>query len=74
MLSVPLVNLPLMGMPGMWEWILIIVAIMVIFGGSQLPKLGKGLGKGMRNFKEGLKGEGADDDADDEKKTEKDTA
>ena len=37
---------------------LIIVAIIVIvfFGGSKLPELGKGLGEGLRGFKEGMKG------------------
>lgn len=68
---VPLVSLPLIGMPGMWEWVLIILVILVIFGGSQLPKLGKGLGQGMRNFKEGLKGEGKDEPDEDTAKDAK---
>ena len=36
--------------------ILAVVAI-VLFGGRKLPELGKGLGEGLRGFKEGLKGE-----------------
>ncbi|QEE27200.1 twin-arginine translocase TatA/TatE family subunit [Terriglobus albidus] len=37
---------------------LIIVAIvaLVLFGGKKLPELGKGLGEGLRGFKEGMKG------------------
>ena len=33
-----------------------------VFGASRLPQLGKGLGSGMRNFRDALKGEGGDDD------------
>ena len=41
---------------------LIIIAIIVIvfFGGRKLPELGKGLGEGLRGFKEGVKGIGDD--------------
>lgn len=42
---------------GMWEWIAIGLAIILFFGASKLPKLGKGLGEGIRNFKKGIKGE-----------------
>lgn len=35
--------------------VLAIVAI-VLFGGKKLPELGKGLGEGLRGFKEGMKG------------------
>ena len=54
----PLVNVPLIGMPGLWEWIIIGLAIALFFGATKLPKLGKGLGEGIRNFKKGIKGEG----------------
>ncbi|MCP4600602.1 MAG: twin-arginine translocase TatA/TatE family subunit [Proteobacteria bacterium] len=52
-----LVIIPLFGMPGMMEWILIGLAIAIFFGAAKLPKLGKGLGEGIRNFKKGIKGE-----------------
>jgi len=58
----PLLSVPLIGMPGLWEWILIGLAIVIFFGASKLPKLGKGLGEGIRNFKDGIKGE-ADEEA-----------
>ena len=32
------------------------VILLLLFGGRKLPELGKGLGEGMRGFKEGLKG------------------
>ena len=60
-MHVPLLSIPLIGMPGLWEWILIGLAVLIFFGASKLPKLGKGLGEGIRNFKQGVKGEGAPD-------------
>ena len=44
-------------------WHLIIVAVLAIllFGGRKLPELGKGLGEGLRGFKEGMKGITGDD-------------
>lgn len=41
---------------GVPELVLILVIVVVIFGASKLPKLGRGLGEGIRNFKVGLKG------------------
>ncbi len=35
--------------------IVILVVALVLFGGRRLPELGKGLGEGIRGFKEGLK-------------------
>jgi sec-independent protein translocase protein TatA len=43
---------------GMPELIVILVIIIVIFGATRLPELGRGLGKGIRNFKDATK-EGA---------------
>jgi sec-independent protein translocase protein TatA len=43
------------------EWIIVLVVILVLFGGSQLPKLARGLGSAQREFKKGLE-EGPDPD------------
>jgi sec-independent protein translocase protein TatA len=40
----------LFGMPGGWEWIIIIFAILLLFGGKKIPELMKGLGQGIREF------------------------
>jgi sec-independent protein translocase protein TatA len=48
---------PLIGTPGLMELLLIGGAVLLVFGAAKLPKLGKGLGEGIRNFKTGLKGE-----------------
>jgi sec-independent protein translocase protein TatA len=36
--------------------IILAVVLVVLFGGRKLPELGKGLGEGLRGFKEGMKG------------------
>ncbi len=41
---------------GMPELLVILVIVLVIFGASKLPQLGRGLGEGISNFKEGMKG------------------
>lgn len=37
-------------MPGGSEWILIIVVVLLMFGGKKIPELMRGIGKGMREF------------------------
>ena len=41
---------------GPMELVLILAIVVVIFGASKLPQLGKGLGEGISNFRDGLKG------------------
>ena len=50
-------------MPGGPEWIIILVVVLVLFGGSQLPKLAKNLGKAQKEFKEGMADAGNSDDS-----------
>lgn len=45
------------GMPGGWEWIIILVVILLLFGGSRLPQLAKSIGQSKRAFREGLDAE-----------------
>ena len=52
-----LFGVPLIGNIGWTELVLIVLAILLLFGGSKLPQLGKGLGDGIRNFKKGLRGD-----------------
>ncbi|MBC7934407.1 MAG: twin-arginine translocase TatA/TatE family subunit [Rhizobacter sp.] len=42
----------LFGMPGGSEWILIVLIVLLIFGGKKIPELMRGVGKGMREFKD----------------------
>jgi sec-independent protein translocase protein TatA len=46
---------------GLPELLFLFLIVLVIFGGSRLPALGKGLGDGIRNFRRGLKGDESDD-------------
>jgi sec-independent protein translocase protein TatA len=41
-----------MGSFGMTELLIILVIAVIIFGANRLPELGRGLGKGIRNFKD----------------------
>ena len=38
-----------------WEWIIIALVILLLFGGKKIPELMRGLGKGVKNFKDGMK-------------------
>lgn len=42
---------------GHWELLVIVLAILLLFGGRKIPELMKGLGTGVREFKKGLRGE-----------------
>lgn len=39
-------------MPGGSEWIIIVLAVLILFGGKKIPEFMRGLGKGMREFKD----------------------
>ena len=41
---------------GTGEIILIVLVVLLLFGGKKIPELMKGLGKGVRSFKEGMNG------------------
>ena len=49
------------GSIGIPELIIILVIILLLFGASRLPEIGRGLGKGIKNFKESTK-DGRNDD------------
>ncbi|MBI4915974.1 MAG: twin-arginine translocase TatA/TatE family subunit [Acidobacteria bacterium] len=42
---------------GLPELLLILLIVVIIFGASKLPQLGKGLGEGIKNFKNSIKGD-----------------
>ena len=41
---------------GMWEWVIIALVVLLLFGGKKIPELMKGLGKGVKSFKDGVNG------------------
>lgn len=46
--------MPSLGVP---ELMIIFLIIVLLFGASRLPQIGKGLGEGIRNFKKGMSGD-----------------
>ncbi|HPA46700.1 MAG TPA: twin-arginine translocase TatA/TatE family subunit [bacterium] len=58
-----------MVMPGPWEMVIILLIAMVVFGAKRLPEIGKGLGKGIREFKKSLR-EISEDEKDDNSQIE----
>lgn len=61
-----MVHFPLIFGLGGWEILIIVFVILLLFGGAKIPELMKGLGKGVKSFKEGLK----DDEKEDASKKE----
>ncbi len=43
------------GMPGMGEWVIIGLFVLIFFGAKKIPEFAKGLGKGIREFKDAVK-------------------
>ena len=43
---------------GTWEILVIVLIILLLFGGKKIPELMKGLGKGVKSFKDGMNGVG----------------
>ncbi len=64
-----------MGNIGAWELIIIAILVIVIFGGKKLPELGRGLGRGLANFRQAVKEPATDSGAEapsrDNEQTEK---
>lgn len=56
---------PLIGMPGGYEWLIILAIVILVFGAAKLPELARGTGQALRIFKAETKGL-RDDDKDDE--------
>jgi sec-independent protein translocase protein TatA len=46
-----------MGRMGPTEWIVILIVVLLLFGGKKIPELMKGLGSGVKEFKDAAKGE-----------------
>mgnify|MGYP001577660527 CR=1 FL=1 len=47
--------------PGMGELVVILVIILLLFGGAKIPEIARNLGKGLNEFKKGLSGRSSDD-------------
>ena len=47
---------------GVTELVILLVALLIIFGPKRLPEMGRSLGKGMREFKDSISGKDDDDE------------
>jgi sec-independent protein translocase protein TatA len=56
---------------GFQELLLIFLIVMVIFGATKLPQLGRGLGEGISNFKKGLRGDDSPNELEDGQQSKK---
>ena len=52
-------------MIGPWEWVLIVVLVLLIFGAKKIPEIGRGLGQGIRSFKKEFSRDAEDDEKSD---------
>jgi sec-independent protein translocase protein TatA len=49
-----------MGSMSAAHWLIVLVVVLLVFGPRRLASLGKGMGEGIRSFREGLAGDGED--------------
>ena len=60
MSSLPL--LVLLGVIGPWQVVIIVALILVLFGGKKIPELMRGMGRGVREFKDAMENPAANDE------------
>ena len=60
-----------MGNFGIGEWIIVLLVILVLFGAKKIPDLAKGIGKGIKDFKNALKDDEEEKNSDKDKKLDK---
>lgn len=53
-----------------WEWVIILVVVLLVFGVGRIGRLGEELGKGVRAFREGVREEDQEESKEDEIKKE----
>ena len=60
-----------LGLVGPWQIVLVVVVVLLLFGGRKIPELMKGLGKGMKEFKAATKDDEGKENKSDAEKIEK---
>lgn len=67
-------HLPFLGIIGMQEIIIIGLVVLLLFGGKKIPELMRGLGSGVKSFKEGMKEGPVQETKEEKKDAQKDDA
>ena len=62
-----MINSIILGMPGGYQILIVLVVVLLLFGGKKIPELMKGLGKGIKEFKDGMAGDEETKEKDDKK-------
>lgn len=58
----------LIGIVGGWQIAIIVLVVLLLFGGKKIPELMKGIGRGVKEFKDGISGEDQKQDNKDQQK------
>lgn len=69
-----MISIYIAGIIGPWQIVLIVVIVLLLFGGKKIPELMKGLGQGMKEFKNATKDKDKEEEIDstkDDKTSEK---
>ncbi len=62
-----MISLIIAGFFGPQEIIIVVIAVVILFGGRKIPELMKGIGQGMKEFKKATKDTGTDEEEDKER-------
>lgn len=62
----------ILGAVGPWQLLLVIAVVLLLFGGKKIPELMRGLGQGIREFKDGMSGDKSKEGSKEESKEKKD--
>ena len=61
----------LLGFVGPWQIVIILLVVVLLFGGRKIPELMKGIGQGMKEFKKATKDDKKSNEEEEDKKIEK---
>lgn len=56
-----MINTVILGMLGTWQIVLIVAVVLLLFGGRKIPELMKGMGQGVKEFKDATNGDNKED-------------
>jgi sec-independent protein translocase protein TatA len=66
-----MINSILLGFVGPWQVVIILLVVVLLFGGRKIPELMKGIGQGMKEFKKATKEDEDEEKSKEENKLEK---